>query len=508
MNTSVPDSKVDIRPPTATTLARAIFQLAGRRGTVGSVLVQTAYFIFGAVVESFVPAMPSKLAKLFAAAIVDPCIGLNRCIRKHLGREYSVIHIAKLWDIYAFLQYATSHKEFFQDIQEAQMHVSFDGRTFLLAKDQDVRFNDTSFNVKGYYKVQIKEEHIGEDSGKIIYFPEKISIYAQTNVNHCVFEYVNQIKAFYDKFLQTESIVLQSIPLPRGRGSEEYFSPLYKGPRESIDVLEARFIHTFFHPQISNIWKPIRKMATDPSSYLNIGQEPQVNLLLYGPPGTGKSNFAYRIARVLNRHIICVNLTNITKMEAMSIFSKPYFSGSSHDPSCAVYVLDEFDITVSVLAKQQKQFDEMSARVIRTAYQETREEKTGESKDPIREVRGYENNLLLDDLLELLQGPIPRRGSIIIATTNKYEQIREICPTLVRPGRLTPLYFGPFNQETLQEVSRFFFGQELVLSDGNISLCPAEVMIKVTEAKSDPQKDFGYFSEKIREMVAKDQHPK
>ena len=56
-----------------------------------------------------------------------------------------------------------------------------------------------------------------------------------------------------------------------------------------------------------------------------------------------------------------------------------------------------------------------------------------------------EGEFQLEDLLEILQGPVPREGQIIIATTNKFDEIKNECPALFRPGRLTPIEFGSNN---------------------------------------------------------------
>ena len=44
----------------------------------------------------------------------------------------------------------------------------------------------------------------------------------------------------------------------------------------------------------------------------------------------------------------------------------------------------------------------------------------------------------LTDLLTVFQGAVPVEGCIIIAMTNKYEELTELCPTLFRAGRFVP----------------------------------------------------------------------
>jgi hypothetical protein len=73
-----------------------------------------------------------------------------------------------------------------------------------------------------------------------------------------------------------------------------------------------------------------------------------------------------------------------------------------------------------------------------------------------------QNNVLkLSDLLTLFQGAVPIDGCIIIAMTNKYEEIRKECPALFRAGRLTPVYFGYFDFDLVNQVSMIYFGKPL-----------------------------------------------
>jgi nucleoside-triphosphatase THEP1 len=69
--------------------------------------------------------------------------------------------------------------------------------------------------------------------------------------------------------------------------------------------------------------------------------------------------------------------------------------------------------------------------------------------------------LRLSDLLELMQGPVPIKDRIIIATTNHLDHIIDALPALCRPGRLTPLEFCYLDWNSLNELCRFYFQQEI-----------------------------------------------
>ncbi|MBA42524.1 MAG: hypothetical protein CMF62_00755 [Magnetococcales bacterium] len=78
-------------------------------------------------------------------------------------------------------------------------------------------------------------------------------------------------------------------------------------------------------------------------------------------------------------------------------------------------------------------------------------------------------DITIQDILEILQGPVPIEGMIAIATTNDLDAIKKMNPAIVRNGRLTPVYFGNPTYDILDEISRFYYSQPLNLKfDGRI----------------------------------------
>jgi hypothetical protein len=119
-------------------------------------------------------------------------------------------------------------------------------------------------------------------------------------------------------------------------------------------------------------------------------------------------------------------------------------------------------------------------------------------KDTISSEDGEYN---IRDLLEIFQGPIPFDGMIMIATTNKFDEIKEICPELFRPGRLTPIYFGYINKDTLQEISLFYFNRKITSYIPENMIIPTSQIIELAlEAKSQnilPNAQFNFFINKL-----------
>lgn len=67
-----------------------------------------------------------------------------------------------------------------------------------------------------------------------------------------------------------------------------------------------------------------------------------------------------------------------------------------------------------------------------------------------------DDDLTIDSLLDIIQGACANPGTIIFAITNKYEELRDICPRLFRDGRFKPIYFGYPTRETVDEITQHY----------------------------------------------------
>jgi len=72
------------------------------------------------------------------------------------------------------------------------------------------------------------------------------------------------------------------------------------------------------------------------------------------------------------------------------------------------------------------------------------------------------DDLTVDSLLDIIQGPCDNPGAIVFAITNKYEQIRDICPRLFRDGRFKPVYFGYPTRDTLDEIVQYYYKRSIM----------------------------------------------
>ena len=109
--------------------------------------------------------------------------------------------------------------------------------------------------------------------------------------------------------------------------------------------------------------------------------------------------------------------------------------------------------------------------------------------------------LRLSDLLELFQGPVPIKDRMVIATTNRYEDIKNIIPALFRAGRLTEMEFGYIDWGSFCELCRYYFSKDPTIDKVDINIPTSQITELVT--KYILNKDFDGFIYDVLEQINK-----
>lgn len=129
--------------------------------------------------------------------------------------------------------------------------------------------------------------------------------------------------------------------------------------------------------------------------------------------------------------------------------------------------------------------------------------------DSIREAYdsiNKENNevIRIEDLLTIFQGSVPIEGCIIMAMTNKFEEISQKCPQLFRAGRLTPIYFGNFNMKILNDVSKYYFGKGInyeCSEETELPIPPSHVMEIIAATSIKETGKYDYFVSELNRII-------
>lgn len=457
------------------------------------------------------------------------------------------------------------------------------------AYNENIIFDDKNYNIKGKYRwcCTNGSDGLNGSSGSNRLDGQNEMI------EYIIFEVSRgpyTAALYFDKIIEHISkIIAESTPLSHIKILPIVEDETINDTCNMCNSLELKmenriWFDTFFHIQKSYI-KGLIDSVNNKQVFYDVGQIPRLGLLLYGPPGTGKSNFAYRLAKYLNRHIITLDLAGVTKDTLFQVLKRPYINGITEPTDKVVFLFDEFDSTIFELNRINK----MKKLMFKHVYQLLKSQKrsggrhhsrggdsrsggtigndskhlinVGKNEDKnngcvndqnkennidknkiITEIQKLKhrrkhkdnqnndidnndinedddgddceddnnedsttedvsnknsdnvnkksisekfstetnkfnaetkilnecmrkNKVQLDDLLEIFQGAVPLDGSIFIATTNKYDEIKKLCPALFRHGRLTPIYFGYFDGRLIKEICKQFYNEEPKIDD-------------------------------------------
>lgn len=225
-----------------------------------------------------------------------------------------------------------------------------------------------------------------------------------------------------------------------GMTMENIQSVILDMPRSEYDP--NMYFETYFSPRKADFMK-----------YCTLDQ---CNLLLYGPPGTGKSGLVRAMALYSGRHIVNVDLTVLTKRDAYQIMSCARIDGRNMQPHQYIIVFEEFDNTLRVF-RDRERAKKLEEQAIRKKGEMSFARYKSSNVSSLKDNPDDSQLLQTSDLLALLQSSVPRRGQMVIATTNHFDKIKKVLPALFRPGRMTPVFIDYANRKTVSELITHFF---------------------------------------------------
>lgn len=435
---------------------------------------------------------------------------------------YQVIDVSniksKIISLYKFIKL---HPEFF-DNSVSYRFIEYDDEVFPIY-NEPLQFYDKIHNISGIinteytFKINTKNEVMHN-------FIFKMSIKKGDNHFKCyvtqLINYVQSQSKFGDVVeLNYYKIMNNSLVI-----HNYYNNHIEKWVDECNSIEDGYF---------SNHKKFIFSIMKQKSNYDINSSNNWNNLILEGPPGTGKSSLIYRIAVLMKRNIISLDLTLYLdkKKELYAIFHGNDFKLPDDDNKVYnihsnIIVLEEFDNTIMKLVELEKiyqlkidlidKFQENKRKALTSQMSKTefKSKKTIEEaansdsgnyltscKESIDNSRKFDTNLhtingdvdniikihkefhksdvlRLGDLLELFQGSVPIKDRMIIATTNHFKKIKTFLPALFRNGRMTPLSFEYLDWESFTELCEFYFNDKPFSSEFKI-IIPTSQLIEL-----------------------------
>jgi ATP-dependent 26S proteasome regulatory subunit len=193
--------------------------------------------------------------------------------------------------------------------------------------------------------------------------------------------------------------------------------------------------------------------------YKEKGLRRKKGYLFYGPPGCGKTSHVMAMANHDQRHILEIPLSRVkTAQQFENILNLKEINGIPICKEHLIYLFDEIDISLQAME----------------------EKKNIHTKDKaLNKFIADVDVINLDTLLSRLDGIGSYQGMVIVATTNRKNNLP---PALCRHGRLTPILFDLLEKEKIEEMIEMYYKVKLTKSQ--------KVMIKGKKAPSELQYMF------------------
>lgn len=469
----------------------------------------------------------------FAGFVIIVYIG-NIVYRKYYKKDYVienkgylVINIQNPKYIKDFIDYVSVNKQYYNiNVEtnigdknkelEIMLH-TINNKSFVADNDflitqnyyQKIEFDDKYLEIKGYYQWEKISKEITDDKGnnkqEITFKYIKLFINKPNNITYPkeVFDKINNFIKTQEKPIKLNYIKI--IKCDSDGNSGNHVVPFYEGKKETFEYLEEKFMKTLFHQDKDMLWSLVKNCCMHQELYKNKGQIGRISILLYGPPGTGKSSFAYRVAMCMQRHIISLDLRYFTKANLYQILQRPNES-LCESYKKVVYLFEEFDISIKELKNRSEIIEKMNEGYLNSCDNFVKDEEYEYSKITNSDkcyslLSNKMNEFTLRDLLEIFQGPVPFEEMILIANTNKYDEINRLCPELFRPGRMTPIYFGYITKDVLQDISMHYFNKKIKGYIPEILTIPTSQVIDIAFEAITTSDPFCYFSTKIIKLL-------
>lgn len=412
------------------------------------------------------------------------------------------------------------HPEFFQNDINYQLITLPNNSEPLKVYNDKLHFKDTIHNVEGFITTEFTKTIKNEKENTYI-CNNQMHLYIKKNEpnDHC---YMNQLEQYVNQETRFGSVVnlYYYKILPRNLITSNFYHEPLDRWKDDCEYMEDTFFSEYKKFMFTIMKEKINYDISSAGGWNN--------LILHGPAGVGKSSFIYRIATIMKKSIISVDLSLYLdkKKELYALFHGQEFklpegNDNYNVANNTIIILEEFDNTIKKLVdleqiyklkqdlieldfdkkKQSLINDNGETDIITSDDPRPKKEKLSIAKvtheiDQILHTNNINTKsdiLRISDLLELFQGPVPVKDRLIIATTNYYDDIKNTLPALFRPGRLSPLAFNYLTWDLLNELTQYYFDTQMTVDQFKITIPTSQIIELALRYKN----DFESFQEEL-----------
>jgi len=248
-------------------------------------------------------------------------------------------------------EYANDYIDIESDISSmlecGKIHLFYDEKycqkgSILFSKNVYYRSNGLSMNVKDF--------NPSSHNIKEIFYVFSVNVKIPTNANFSCVEYINKILKDVSIVKNNRSIIPKKLISYKFIKQDETFGALTAIFDNKI--IDSNYMGDFYHTRKEYLIGEINKFTYD-CICSDSKKQMQLGFLLHGPPGSGKSDFIYRIALMLKRNIVQIDLSDISLYNLYRIIYNN--DGYAYSFKNTIFTFDEIDSAIVKIHERENE---------------------------------------------------------------------------------------------------------------------------------------------------------